>query len=152
MAKRLVSLAAFCALLAPALAHACSIVSAGEPAFWENKARAKKLLSQATLVVDGEVVEPETDTTPAKIKVVHWFRGPKVAYFFSKSGGGDCTDSFEVRGVRQRFIMFGGPDVYDTFMGYEPSAQRDIDRLLGSDRRKDWPYYNPEFPPKVKKR
>ncbi|MBN8815464.1 MAG: hypothetical protein J0J06_08465 [Sphingomonas sp.] len=152
MAKRLVILAGLAAFAWPAVASACSIVVDHEPTFWENKARAKELLAQATLVVDGEVIEPETETTPAKIKVVRWFRGPKVDYFFSKGGGGDCTDRFEVKGERQRFVMFGGPEVYDTFMGFEPSPQRAIDRLLGSDRRKDWPYYNPDFPPQMRKR
>ena len=151
MAKRLASIAAFCAMLAPASAHACSIIVTHEPTFWENKARARELLSQATLVVDGEVVEPETETTPAKIKIVRWFRGPKVEYFFSKGGGGDCTDRFEVKGERQRFVMFGGPEIYSSQMGVESTTERAIDQMLGSDRRNDWPYYNPEFPPKTRR-
>src|SRR3569623_659250 len=132
MAKLPIPMSALCAAVVPAAASACDVAKVREPTVQENVARAKFLLSKATLVVDGEVVEPETMPTPARVRVVHWFRGPKVA----------CFDMFMTKGERRRFVMIGGPVVYRTST-MEISSNREVDRMLGSDRRKDWPYYLP---------
>jgi len=142
MAKLPIPMIALCAAVVPAAASACDVAKVREPTVQENVARAKFLLSKATLVVDGEVVEPETMTTPARVRVVHWFRGPKVAYFYSRGDDGACFDMFMTKGERRRFVMIGGPVVYRTST-MEISSNREVDRMLGSDRRKDWPYYLP---------
>ncbi len=148
MAKRLILAAAFAAATVPSMASACAVVVDHEPDSAERKAEAKRILSFATLIVDGEVVEPGTDTTPARIKVARVLRGPAVDYV--KVGPGDSCDMiFRVKGERFRFVLQGGPDTYTTWV--DNSYAPEIDRMLGSDRRKVWPYYNPAFPPKSKK-
>src|SRR3569623_2407391 len=142
MAKLPIPRIALSAAGVPAAASACDVAKGREPTGQENVARAKFLLSKATLVVDGEVGEPETMTTPARVRVVHWFRGPKVAYFYSRGDDGACIDMFMRKGERRRFVMLGGPVVYRTST-MEISSYREVDRMLGSDRRKDWPYYLP---------
>jgi hypothetical protein len=41
-------------------------------------------------------------------------------------------------GERARMILTGGPDVY--FIRMSTLSESAIDRLLGSSRRRDWPY------------
>lgn len=148
MAKRLLLLASACLALAPSSAVACSIVVDHEPDYFERKAEAKRILSFATLIVDGEVVEPGAGTSPAKVKVAHVLRGPHVDYVMV--GPGDsCDMKFEVKGERFRFVLQGGPDVYTTWV--DNSYAPEIDRMLKSDRRKVWPYYNPAYPPKKRR-
>src|SRR3569623_992576 len=142
MAKLPIPMIALCAAVVPAAASACDVAQVREPTVQEIVARAKFLLFEATLVVDGEVVEPETMTTPARVRVVHWFRGPKVAYFYSRGDDGASYDMIMTKGERRRFVMIGGPVVYRTST-MEISSNREVDRMLGSDRRKDWPYYLP---------
>lgn len=148
MAKGLVLLIVFAAALVPSAASACAVVIDHERDYFERKAEAKRILSFATLIVDGEVVEPGSSTTPAKVKVARVLRGPQVDYVMV--GPGDsCDMTFEVKGERFRFVLQGGPDLYTTWV--DNSYAPEIDRMLGSDRRKVWPYYNPAFPPKRRK-
>ena len=149
MAKGLILAAGMAVALVPSTATACSVVVDHEPTPFERKAEAKRILSFSTLIVDGEVVEPGNQTTPAKIKVARVIRGPQLDYVLV--GPGDsCDMKFEAKGERFRFVLQGGPEVYTTWV--DNSYAPEIDHLLGSDRRKDWPYYNPAYPPKSKKR
>lgn len=145
MAKPLVLFMSLMATIAPVAASACAIVSTGEKTFFERRAEAKRILSFATLVIDGEVVEPGTDTTPAKIRVERVLQGPPVEYVMVGEGD-SCDMTFRIKGVRLRFVLQGGPEIYTTWV--DQSYAREIDRILGSDRRKVWPYYNPDYPPK----
>lgn len=148
MAKRLVILAGLMASVAPIEASACSIVRDHVPDYRERKAEARRILSFATLIVDGEVIDPGTSTSPAKIKVTHVLRGPQVDYVLV--GPGDsCDMSFEVKGERFRFVLQGGPEIYTTWV--DNSYAPEVDKLLKSDRRKVWPYFNPAYPPKKRR-
>lgn len=149
MAKREILLAVAALFWVIPAANACSVIVDHEPDYFERKAEAKRILSFATLVVDGEVIEPGTSTKPARIKVARVLRGPPVDYVLIGEGD-SCDIAFETKGERWRFVLQGGPEIYTTWVDY--SYAREIDRLLGSDRRKDWPIYDPNFPPKRSKR
>ena len=41
-------------------------------------------------------------------------------------------------GERARMILTGGPDIY--FIRMSTLSESAVDSLLGSDRRRDWPY------------
>ncbi len=138
MAKRL-ALSGFLAAIsmAPA-AHACTVIVDHEPTYAERLADAKKTITAATAILDGEVVEPadiQADK-PAKIRVVRAFKG-NVPEFIHVKSFTSCDIDFTTAGERWRFVLQNGPEIYSTWVDY--SNARDIDRLLKSDRRKDWP-------------
>ena len=50
-----------------------------------------------------------------------------------------CDVALMRMGERARMILHGGPDVWFIRMGMG-SDEAAVDRVLGSDRRVDWPY------------
>ncbi len=56
-----------------------------------------------------------------------------------EGAGADCSVALERLGERSRMILSGGPVLYDLF--YDQSEARLEDRILKSDRRKVWPYF-----------
>lgn len=84
------------------------------------------------------MVEAATKDRPAKVKVERVFRGPKVEFFYVAAFD-SCDIFFGTVGERNRFVLFRGPDIYSTWV--DSSNARQIDALLGSNRRRDWPYY-----------
>ena len=142
MAKRLASilLLALGTAAAPGVANACSVVMDHEPTAAERRAEARKTLDDSVAVYDGIVVEAATRDRPAKVQVVRTFKGPVVEFFYVADFD-SCDIFFGTVGERNRFVLFRGPDVFSTWV--DTSNAIEIDRLLGSDRRKDWPYFSP---------
>jgi hypothetical protein len=126
--------------LAPAAAHACSVIVTGEPSLAEKAREARGLIAHATAVIDGEVVRPSADGQPALVRAARVLKGP-VQEFFSVGERDSCDIALTKVGVRLRLILFGGPDVY--FLPVAYSNARQEDRILRSDRRRDWPYKGP---------
>ncbi|HEX8654025.1 MAG TPA: hypothetical protein VF693_02220 [Allosphingosinicella sp.] len=131
------------ALAAPTAAQACSIVILRQPTSAEQARDARRRLARATAVIDGEVVRALTDTEPALVRAARVLKGPAQEYF--AVGYEDSCDTALTRvGERLRMILVGGPDVY--FLRTDYSYARAEDRVLGSDRRRDWPYREAEQP------
>jgi hypothetical protein len=138
MAKRLALLGFFASVFAAPAAHACSIVIMHPPTWAERRAEAKKAIQNATAILDGEVVEPGQDGgAPAKIRVQRVFKGNAGAFVDVYGDSGNCDLNFSRVGEKVRLILFGKPDHYTTWV--DDSNARHIDRILKSDRRKDWP-------------
>lgn len=138
-AGRVLTLAA--ALLAPGAAQACTVgfMVADEPAQRERDARAAYY--KAAAIIDGEVVRPlvyraDGTSQPALVRAVRVRKGPRQEYF--KVGDREfCDDRVPGDpGQRDRMVLVGGPDVYY----WAADDESYVDRLLGSDRRSQWPY------------
>jgi hypothetical protein len=140
MAKRLASfLLALCIAVAPGVANACSVVVDGDPPTRaERRAEAAKTVAQASAIYDGVVVEPATRDRPAKVQVTRVFKGPVVEFFYVQEFD-SCDIFFDTLGERTRFVLFRGPEIYSTWV--DTSTAEEIDWVLKSDRRKEWPYY-----------
>ncbi len=138
MAKRLALLGLLVAFSAIPAAHACSIVITHEPTYAELRAEAKKTVANANAILDGEVVEAGVDGgAPARIRVQRVFKGNVGEFVQVYGSSGACDLNFGRVGQRWRFVLFGEPGHYTTGVDY--TNARYIDRLLKSDRRKDWP-------------
>jgi hypothetical protein len=98
---------------------------------------ARRLIGQATAVIDGEVVRPFADGQPALVRATRVLKGP-VKELFAVGGRQSCDRALTEVGERLRLILVGGPEVY--YLRVDYSNARYEDRLLRSDRRRDWPY------------
>lgn len=142
MAKTLaLALAALSAAL-PTSALACSVVITREPTYREQMNEARATVERASAIVDGEVIEPARrdvesgKIVPATVRVHRVLKGdvgPTIRIGEETS----CDIFFDRPGEKWRFVLFGGPQVFTTWVDY--SNARAIDRVLKSDRRKDWP-------------
>ncbi|MEA3016756.1 MAG: hypothetical protein QOI38_1478 [Sphingomonadales bacterium] len=131
------------AVLAPAAAQACSVVILRQPSSAQQARDARRRIARASAVIDGEVVRALTDEQPALVRAARVLKGPVQEYF--AVGEEDSCDTALTRvGERLRMILVGGPDVY--FLRTDYSYARAEDRVLGSDRRRDWPYREGEQP------
>lgn len=130
------------ALLAPGTAGACSMNAPRPLTPVEAQAAARQVIDHAAAIIDGEVIRPVVPGhSPALVRVHRRFTGPAQAEV--EIGIMTSCDVPLVRmGERQRMILTGGPDVYfiRMGMGVGPGVAAAIDRLLGSDRTRDWPY------------
>lgn len=135
-------LAASAALAVASPACACSIVitDRSPEADWK---RAREAVDGAVLIVDGEVVRrllPGQQT--GLVKVYRVLKGPAVEVVEVEAPS-SCNHEFSGVGERSRFFLYGGPT---TFYELSPDASSTrVDRLLGSDRRRDWPYQPPSL-------
>lgn len=143
MAKRLALLGLLATVATAPAARACSVIIDHEPTYAERRADAKRTIADATAILDGEVVEPAdlAKGKPARIRVVRAFKGDSPAFIRVKAFT-SCDFEFTTAGEHWRFVLQGGPDVYSTWVDYSNAAH--IDRLLKSDRRKDWPLNLPK--------
>jgi hypothetical protein len=130
------------ALLAPGTAGACSMNAPRPLTPAQAEAAARQVVDHAAAIIDGEVIRPVVPGhTPALVRVHRQFTGRPQAEF--EVGIMTSCDVPLVRlGERERMILTGGPDMYFIRMGMGVSASEAaaIDRLLGSDRARDWPY------------
>jgi hypothetical protein len=130
------------ALLAPGAAAACSMNAPRPLTPVEVQAAARQVIDHAGAIIDGEVIRPVVPGhTPALVRVHRQFTGPartEVEVGIMTS----CDVPLVRMGERQRMILTGGPDVWviRMGMGVGPGVAAAIDRLLGSDRTRDWPY------------
>jgi hypothetical protein len=127
------------ALLAPGAAGACTMTPNPHrftPA--EAQAAARRLVDSATAIIDGEVIQPFVPGQAAAMVRVHRrFKGPEQAEY--RVGVLTTCDTPLMRlGERQRMILTGGPDIW--FLRMRVTDDGEVDRVLGSDRRVDWPY------------
>ena len=75
--------------------------------------------------------------SPALVRVHRRFKGPDQADY--QIGMLTSCDVALMRlGERQRMILTGGPDIW--FLRMRIIDEGAVDRVLGSDRRVDWPY------------
>jgi hypothetical protein len=126
------------AVLAPGAANACSIYLPHPPTPAEERAGARSAVEHAAAIIDGEVIRPLVrGGAPALVRVHRLFKGPQQAEF-EVGALTSCDVALMAIGERSRMILTGGPDLYFIRMGIvsEPA----VDRLLGSDRRRDWPH------------
>ncbi|MEA3040334.1 MAG: hypothetical protein QOE79_2847 [Sphingomonadales bacterium] len=139
MIRPLIVLALLCAMEAalPAAARACAVLTSREPSIPEKRRQARLLLSQASAVVDGEIVRPLQRHQPALVRAYRVLRGPGQA-FFAVGQRTSCDNALTRQGERLRLILVGGPDVY--FLPVDYANAEYEDRLLHSDRRKTWPF------------
>lgn len=128
-------------LVASYPAAACSIiVPEGYEGSREQRQNVRKVIEQASLIVDGEVVRRWTPTQPALVRVHHILKGAAGEFVEvgGRGAGGDCSIALDREGQRSRMILTGGPERYDLYR--DQSEARLEDRILKSDRRKIWPY------------
>ena len=142
MAKNLAAILTSLAVIVPAPAFACSVVVTHPPSYRERMVEARATVARASAIVDGEVIEPARRdartglVVPANVKVHRVLKG-QVGDIVRVGEETSCDIFFDKAGERSRFVLFDGPDVYRTWVDY--SNARAIDRVLKSDRRKDWP-------------
>jgi hypothetical protein len=125
------------AMLAPGMARACTIDPNYRPTPAAVRAEARRAVREATAIIDGEVIRPAAGYTPALVRAHRVLKGPRQA-IFAVGVQDSCSMVLTTPGQRSRLILFGGPDVY--FADINTPGERAVDRLLGSDRRRDWPY------------
>lgn len=124
--------------LGPLPAYACSVVVTREPSPREQRRAAEALIERATAIVDGEVVRPWSTAAPALVRVERVLKGEDRQFVLV--GERDSCDLALTRlGMRMRLVLEGGPDLFYLPVDYSNAAAED--RLLGSDRRRDWPYH-----------
>ncbi len=130
------------AVLTPLSAEACSIIYDPTMLWTEVEAQvrreARRAVADATAIIDGEVIRPFVrGGAPALVRAHRIFKGPQQQEF-EVGERHSCDIALTRVGERLRMILSGGPDIY--YLGQDSSASRTEDRLLGSDRRRDWPY------------
>lgn len=132
------SLAAASVAMATA-AQACSVVMLRQPTVAEQRSAAVLMIEQAVAVVDGEVVRPFiSEDRPALVRVNRVLRG-EAGEFVQVGERTSCDIALTRAGTRLRLILTGGPDVFYLPVDYSNAVEED--RVLGSDRTRDWPYY-----------
>ena len=105
----------------------------------EAQAAARLLVDHAAAIIDGEVIRPFVPGRAAALVRVHRrFSGPEQAEF-EIGMMTSCDVALMRTGERARMILTGGPDIWFIRMGVGGDGVA-VDRVLGSDRRVDWPY------------
>ncbi|HEY0114999.1 MAG TPA: hypothetical protein VGB54_04700 [Allosphingosinicella sp.] len=128
------------ALVAAWPAQACSVViGAGYEGSAQQVRDVRRAIDEASVVLDGEVVRPFVrGQHNALVRVERVLRGTAAATI--EVGESDsCSIALEQAGERMRMILSAGPEVYLLYR--DQSAARIEDRILRSDRRREWPYW-----------
>jgi hypothetical protein len=124
---------------AHAPAFACSVVV---PEGYEGSAQqlrdVRRSVEASTAIIDGQVVRPYVEGKQnALVLAYRVLKGPKQN-FFEVGRGDSCSIVLDRVGERERMVLSAGPKVY---LLYDDQAGARIeDRILGSDRRKAWPF------------
>lgn len=104
----------------------------------ERQNDARRIIEQATAVIDGEVVRAsDGNGTPALVYAYRVLKGQQKQWF-DVGERTTCDVTLTEVGERLRLILIGGPDGY--FLPVDYSNAHAEDRVLRSDRRKEWPY------------
>ncbi|HEY0014549.1 MAG TPA: hypothetical protein VGB79_17035 [Allosphingosinicella sp.] len=142
---RVICIGAALACLAPAApALACSVVVPAGFGLADKRAAARREVESAAVIVDAEVVRPHgPGREPALIRAHRVLKGPQQAFFEIAWSDDSCSVLLTAEGARLRLSLIGGPGHYAARLHTLP---RHIDRLLRSDRRRDWPW-RPSAPP-----
>lgn len=120
----------------PTAAFACDFALPADPAGREAAARAT--IDQFTAIIDAEVIRAPASDRPALVRAVRVFKGPRQALFEIAPERTSCDMPVGGVGSRRRLFLTGGPDIWRA--GDTASYPADEDRLLGSDRERDWPF------------
>ena len=99
-------------------------------------------MENAFAIIDAEVVRAnDYDSPPALLYAHRVLKGPDQRWFEVGTNGNDsCANVFTQVGQRQRVLLFTGPHgLWDYMLTVD---QRYVDRILGSDRRRDFPYFS----------
>lgn len=123
--------------LEPTSALACSVVISHEPSPSERRREAQDTVERATAIVDGEVLRPITLAEPALVRVTRVLKG-ETAELILVGERDSCDIALTQTGQRLRLILVGGPEIFFLPVDYSNAVYED--RLIGSDRRRDWPY------------
>jgi hypothetical protein len=126
-------------MLATGAAGACTMVAAPHPPTpAEEQAAARLVVDRAAAIIDGQVIRPYVPGgTPALVRVHRVFRGPQRTDY-AVGVLTSCDIPLMRPGERARMILSGGPDIW--FIHMSTLSESAVDNLLGSDRRRDWPY------------
>ena len=126
------------AMLVPASAHACTFVLDPEPTWREMESRARNAVHSATAIIDGQVIRPLVQGgAPALVRAHRVLKGPQQTEFLVGEGD-SCDEALTTPGERRRMLLHGGPDIY--YLAIDIADPRIEDRILRSNRRRDWPY------------
>ncbi|MBB4837094.1 hypothetical protein HNP52_000145 [Sphingomonas kyeonggiensis] len=141
MAKRLALIGFLAAISMAPAAHACSVIVDHEPTSAELFSTAKQMVAAAEVILDGEVVEAGVDGgAPAKIRVHRILKGQVSDTVYIHGDSGACFLNFGDIGERRRFILSRNSGQFVVWdRPWADRYDRPIDRVLKSDRRKDWP-------------
>ncbi len=125
-------------VVAPTTATACAVFVTREPSPRERQNHARRVIQQATAVIDGEVVRAsDGKDRKALVYAYRVLKGPQKQWF--EVGERDsCDVALMEVGERLRLILVEGPNTY--FVPRDQSNAYAEDRVLKSDRRKEWPY------------
>jgi hypothetical protein len=125
---------------------ACSIVlSDADRTPAGSASRASAMLARADAVIDGEVVRAVSEGQPALVYAHRVLRGPAAQWFYVADDGTDSCDTPLLQvGERMRMVLVQRPDrrtaeIYHFYTDQGNAAYED--RILGSDRRRDYPYF-----------
>lgn len=134
------------ACLASSPVAACSVIyTEMTPA--ETRRFVARTLERADAIIDGEVVRAGAAGEPALVYAHRVFKGPEGKQWYLVGGTNDSCETDLIRpGERFRMILTQWPDDPrpDAWHIYaEPISPytREEDRQLGSDRRRDYPYF-----------
>ncbi len=135
----LLSPLAMLAMLAPAAANACTMAAPRHPPTpAQAQAAARAAVDGAAAIVDGEVIRPFVPGRAAALVRVHRrFKGPEQAEI-EVGVLTSCDVPLMRAGERARMLLHGGPEIW--FIRMSMVSEREVDRVLGSDRRRDWPW------------
>ena len=104
----------------------------------EEQAGARHAIDAAGAIIDGEVIRPFVPGRAAALVRVHRrFKGPLQAEY-QVGVLTSCDVPLMRRGERARMLLTGGPDIW--FIRMTTLSESAVDALLGSDRRRDWPW------------
>jgi hypothetical protein len=119
----------------PIAASACDFVYPATPE--AREAGARRTIERSAAIIDAEIIRARTPTRPALVRAVRVFKGPSQEVFEIGPERTSCDAGLGGVGTRLRLFLVGGPDLwYAIDTGTDPVYE---DRLLGSDRDRDWP-------------
>jgi hypothetical protein len=143
---RALAIAGVIASLASSPAAACSIVY-GEMGPAEMRGHVARYLERAGAIIDGEVVRAGSDEEPALVYAHRVFKGPEGQRWYRVGGTNDsCEWNLGRPGERFRMILIQWPDdprqdAWHIYAFPDSPYTREEDRQLGSNRRRDYPYF-----------
>ena len=122
----------------PVEASACSVVySAIDRTHAAEWRRAREAVKNADVMMDAEVIRPFIrGKQTALLKAHRIFKGPSQETF-EVDAPDSCALEFDREGERSRVFLRNGPGAY---VAWDTGLNWQVDKLLGSDRRKDWPF------------
>ena len=128
-------------ILAPSAALACSVIIDPRQPPAVHRRETAGAIARASAVIDGEVVRPGSYGQPPALVYAHRvLKGPDQRWFQVGTNNNDsCAVELPLAGARMRMILSGGPSEYVLYRDQSDARMEDV--ILGSDRRRDYPYF-----------